>query len=994
MKKNSFVQSFVSKANGRYNKDSADMSHGDWMCANTSLNKRPFSFDRYPFQKQIADDMHPNMDVIKPSQVGLALALDTPVATVSGCTTMGEIEVGAQVFDESGTPCNVTYTSPIFEDHDCYKLTFCTGETIIADANHRWYFEAHKAFNEDGLYGKTGRISGNHAMKGILKTSVLAEIFHENGRNLFAIPNTKAINCKNKDLIVDPYLLGLWLGDGNCSSSTFTMDRPDSGSFKTQIEMMGLECHIVDERENTLQFHVAVPRDKDLCPRGHSKAKEGLSSSGACGKCEKQNRGKESREESIPYDTMYSRFVKIGVINNKHIPQEYLRASVSQRFSLLQGLLDTDGSITKRGRCSFHNCNPTLIAQVEELIWSLGFKAKTRWRSPSRGVLKTGVVIQGKQDIAEISFVAYSDTPVFRIPRKLERQVLVGTGRPTETFRRRVVNVEKVTSVPTRCISVDSPSHLFLCGRGMIPTHNTEIQIRKAITLLIRTPNTSLIYTMPNERMFKRISKARIQPLLKYDKAFRQDAQDKTQQSMDLMRIGTSYLYVTGSSEADATSINADFVFNDEIDLTPPDMLSLFNSRLQGSDHRVSQRFSTPTYEGFGVDKGYARSDQHEYILKCAACNHHQVPLFNRDFVRVDGMPDDCDSFIHLSSKLVDSGQVKLETAKVYCEKCHKPLNLADHDNREWVAKYPSRTLNRGYRVRTFSTHRLDPVYCFTQMFKYLEKDNLKGFHNTVLGEPYTNEDQKMSDSDVDAMFGYAGCPPIDNTLPHFIGIDVGKTCHIVVARMEGTEKIRVVEFMTCPSSAIQSFVDSMRAKYNIISGLMDRYPYTPTANAIREASDGKIAPAHYTVNKPIALVTNGLDKLDYVQINRTHVLDSVFFGIKKRNLFLDGFGKFKTMIIEHLVDMVREENDEKIPVWVKLNGNDHFFHALGYMFGSIEYYRYVEGKEPFVNLTVGLSGIRHSNMLMSGESEDFFGAQDLIGFGNSYSPDKIITRY
>jgi len=522
----------------------------------------------------------------------------------------------------------------------------------------------------------------------------------------------------------------------------------------------------------------------------------------------------------------------------------------------------------------------------------------------------------------------------------------------------------------------------------------TEIQIRKALTLLIRTPNTSLIYTMPNERMFKRISKARIKPLVEYDKAFKQEGMDKSNQSMDLMRIGTSYLYVTGSSEADATSINADFVFNDEIDLTPPDMLSLFNSRLQGSDHRVSQRFSTPTFEGFGVDKGYARSDQHEYIIKCSACNHHQVPLFNRDFVRVDGLPDDCEHFIHLPSKLVDNGTVKLETARVYCEKCHKPLNLADYDNREWVAKYPSRTLNRGYRVRTFSTHRLDPVYCFTQMFTYLEKDNPKGFHNTVLGDPYTSEDQKMSESDIEAMLGYAGCPPVDNTLPHFIGIDVGKTCHIVVARMESAEGVRVVEFLTCPSSAVESFVNSMEEKYSILNGLMDRYPYTPTANAVRDTSNGKIAPAHYNVNKPIAIVKDALDNLDYVQINRTHALDKVFFGIKKRTLYLDGFGKYKAMVLQHLQDMVREENDEKIPMWVKLNGEDHFFHALAYMFGAIEYYKYVEGKAPFVNLTMGLSGLQASSMLMSAENEDIFGTQDLIGFGNSYAPDKIITRY
>ena len=68
---NQFLLDLYSTAEGRYNRDSADMTHGEWMCANTSLNKRPFSFDRYPFQKQIADDMHPSLDCIKPSQVGL-----------------------------------------------------------------------------------------------------------------------------------------------------------------------------------------------------------------------------------------------------------------------------------------------------------------------------------------------------------------------------------------------------------------------------------------------------------------------------------------------------------------------------------------------------------------------------------------------------------------------------------------------------------------------------------------------------------------------------------------------------------------------------------------------------------------------------------------------------------------------------------------------------------------------------------------------------------
>lgn len=520
----------------------------------------------------------------------------------------------------------------------------------------------------------------------------------------------------------------------------------------------------------------------------------------------------------------------------------------------------------------------------------------------------------------------------------------------------------------------------------------TEIQIRKALAILMRTPNTSLIYTMPNDKMFKRVSKARIQPLVDYDKAFKESS-SRDKNSMGMMKIGSSWLYVTGAAEADATSINADFVFNDEIDLTSEDMLALFNSRLQGSDYRVNQRFSTPTYEGFGVDKGFAASDQHEYMLKCSGCNHWQVPLFNRTFVRADGIPDDLEDLIHLDVRMLDSGKLKLDTARVYCEKCGRTLNLADYDRREWVAKYPSRVHHRGYRVRPFSTHRLDPRYVITQLFKYKRKDNLKGFHNTVLGEPYTNKDAKLNKSQMELVMKGAEVPRVDQSGGYWVGIDMGLTCHIVIADAASLDKATVVRFLTCSVDELPGTVKRLDEEYRFKGGGIDRYPYTPTSNAIRDMTGGRIMPVEYHKGKEISPVKDALGLITHMQANRTLMLDYVAGGIRKANWVLYGYGHQETMIIDHFTDMVREEPEEGQAVWVKLNGNDHYFHAAAFMVAGMAYHGVAEALAEHVPMDAGFSSA-FSGLNLGKHDQDFFGAHDLIGYSPDNVRDKIIIRH
>ena len=508
----------------------------------------------------------------------------------------------------------------------------------------------------------------------------------------------------------------------------------------------------------------------------------------------------------------------------------------------------------------------------------------------------------------------------------------------------------------------------------------TEIQIRKTLAWAKRRPNTSIIYTMPNINMFKRISKARILPILENDKAFRGDGG-----SMDLLKVGSSYVYVTGAAESDATSINADIVMNDEIDLTDPSMLSLFNSRLQGSDLRINQRFSTPTYEGFGVHSGYLVSDQKRYMIKCQCCNHWQEPIFNRDFVVIPHLPD-ADKLLHLTDinqQVYDENRLGLHLPDAYiqCEKCHKPLDVGDHANREWVAKFPNRTNARGYKIVTFSTERLTPAYVVEQLLRYRRNDNMKGFYNTVLGEAYTDDNIQLSE----ALLRQAFTPVMSwlETAPndyYSVGIDVGKTCHITVARPKG-EFPDYVHFESIPQEMLLSRLQRLDEIFNFRCGGIDWTPEWRLACEVRTWSRGRVLPIQYTDSKPVSENKDMTGLITHLGCNRTHLLDVVANGIRSGTTTFSGYGSEtqKTAIMKQFRDMVREESKtgEDIPRWKKLSGNDHFFHSCGYAVSGLLYHDALD-KLKGPSRTSGIILAPQPNLIVNA---GMFNQPNLIGF-------------
>ena len=348
---------------------------------------------------------------------GKALALDTPIPTPGGWKTMGELQVGDVVFDERGQPCNVTYVTGTQLQRECYELEFSDGTKIVADAEHLWFT----------IYNGRGEVKNTLRIIETLKERT-------RGDNKHSIPVAGALQLPEADLPIPPYALGVWLGDGNSNSARITVGSADAAETVELLRSCGIESSDgrKDPRGNVWSYGIRFAK---------------------CGprRC----------------DGLQPTLRSIGVLGNKHIPAAYLRASEAQRRELLCGLMDTDGSVTARGQCEFSTTSKTLFDGMMELLRSLGYK-------PSHGEQAGSVNGKACSNVWRIKFQAFSDKPVFKLPRKVARLRERPVSRP-RSGTRQIVAVRPVESVPVKCITVDSPSRLYLAGDGMVPTHNTAL---------------------------------------------------------------------------------------------------------------------------------------------------------------------------------------------------------------------------------------------------------------------------------------------------------------------------------------------------------------------------------------------------------------------------------------------------------------------------------------------------------------------------------------
>lgn len=358
-----------------------------------------------------------NLMVFVPPQHGKLLPADTPILTTEGWKRHGELKYGDEVFGDDGKPKKVLANSGIY-DWDVVKLTFQSGYSIESAKEHLWKLQVEY----DDHKGRREIVSETQ------------HIYDKRHRRNPAIKCAPALDMPESELPIDPYIFGLWLGDG--------------------LKNQGVIASGDEDMEHMAQFGTA-----------------------------KQERLGYWR---ITIKGLRKALRENGVLYNKHIPTKYLLASKQQREAMLCGLMDTDGTVDKRGNCEFTQKKGKLAEDVYVLIRSLGYKARKQDYTMMLGGRNVGVKTR-------IMFNPDRDDVVFKLKRKADR---LKNKTNADREDKKKFFLQSVSSESRRvkgnCIQVEGG--MYLAGYDMIPTHNSEIVSRMfPAWALGRDPNTKIV---------------------------------------------------------------------------------------------------------------------------------------------------------------------------------------------------------------------------------------------------------------------------------------------------------------------------------------------------------------------------------------------------------------------------------------------------------------------------------------------------------------------
>lgn len=431
-----------------------------------------------------------------------ALELGTMVPTPNGWTTMGELKAGDTVFGSSGLPVTILQAKPASADHDCYRVTFSDGTSVIASDGHLWLTKlagspAAERIRTTGEMYRDASV-GTHAIRSrrrvLLREAILlkpersnlslarefganpktvasirkkmisdgdirdvkrrggapgepeeprpVQISGESNARRFRIPVAPAQQLPDIELPVTPYLLGYWLGDGTRGKCELSVHGSDLEEVQGRLLQAGVESW----------------------PRRYAPTGKGFSSADSDQVNLTFTRSRGFQCEYRP--AAAKALAALPCYRDKHVPPEYFRGSIEQRTELLRGLMDSDGCCTREGTCTFVSTLRVLADAVTTLLRSLGqVTSGPKWVADPR--YSNG----GKY---RVDFTPRAGMIPFGLSRKAHRvhECRRGPGWVS------ISSIEPVERVAVRCIEVDSPDHLFAFGVGGHLTHNTEEWVR------------------------------------------------------------------------------------------------------------------------------------------------------------------------------------------------------------------------------------------------------------------------------------------------------------------------------------------------------------------------------------------------------------------------------------------------------------------------------------------------------------------------------------
>ncbi|MEZ5157498.1 MAG: helicase-related protein [Candidatus Nanopelagicales bacterium] len=383
--------------------------------------------------KEIAEDLRAPSPMKRLLQgdvgSGKAQPLDARVLTPDGFKLMGNMQIGDTVVTPCGSTAPVVGIYPQ-GDRDIYRLTFSDGTSVEADDEHLWVVNTSSGWHR------------NTATKTLTTSELRRSLTEKNGASRWHLPVITPVDLQGEGRPLDPYLMGLLLGDGGFSDGAVTFTNADK---------------VLLDYVREAADHLGC----ELVPADSSSMKHGIYYR-IVGKTRGINRV-----------ALAVRFLELmrHSSRTKFVPESYKQAPVSARIALLQGLMDTDGEIGQEGSSvALTLASERLIDDVAWVVYSLGGRAKKRVVQ-KRYRRADGSHYEGTY--YRLGMTLPNDINPFRLGRKADRV----RSRTKYAQRRRAIRaIEYVGRKPAQCILIDHPSHMYVTD-NFTPTHNTKVAL-------------------------------------------------------------------------------------------------------------------------------------------------------------------------------------------------------------------------------------------------------------------------------------------------------------------------------------------------------------------------------------------------------------------------------------------------------------------------------------------------------------------------------------
>lgn len=375
------------------------------------------------------------------SGVGKAVPNYIRIPTPKGWTTVGEIKVGDYLFDRYGKPTKVLAIYPQKEKKQVYKVYFKSGRIAECCNEHLWSYYNSKSRYPNKLF-----------------TSTLQELINNplglqdsKGAYRFSVPICEPVQYDEKEYSIDPYVMGLILGDGSFryqnNQKAFYFSSNDEELVEQIKNRMGYTLY----KKNSIKNYNWTFEANFF---GH---------------------------KNVWVEDILRDYPKLWQAKSemKFIPDDFMFGSVNQRFDLLAGLLDTDGSIDSKGRISYSTVSPQLRDNVIELCESLGMTCSY---SIDKRESKYNT---GESYSISIKMKKEDKVKCFKLKRKLKIAIdYVNNKKRTERRDRDpIIKIESTNNyVDMTCFYVDNEEHLFLMN-NYICTHNTRSMVGDACNI-------------------------------------------------------------------------------------------------------------------------------------------------------------------------------------------------------------------------------------------------------------------------------------------------------------------------------------------------------------------------------------------------------------------------------------------------------------------------------------------------------------------------------